>query len=64
LFSAAAERCSTAAGEVRVLTIDGSINPHTARYLERGLQEARTAQNAVVVVRLIHPAVLKPRCAK
>ena len=55
---------ATAAGEVRVLTIDGAINPHTVSYLDRGLREARTAQNAVVVLRLNTPGGLETSMRK
>lgn len=47
-----------AAGEVHVLTIDGGINPLTARYLERGLREAEASRAAAVVVRLDTPGGL------
>jgi membrane-bound serine protease (ClpP class) len=46
-------------GEVRLLTINGVINPLTARYLERGLREATDAQAQVVVVRLNTPGGLE-----
>jgi membrane-bound serine protease (ClpP class) len=51
-------------GEVRVLTIDGAINPLTARYLERGLREANDARAAAVVVRLDTPGGLETSMRK
>jgi len=53
-----------ASGEVRVLTIDGAINPLTARYLERGLREARDSRAAAVVVRLDTPGGLETSMRK
>src|SRR4028119_14645 len=54
-----ATRVAQAAGEVRVLTIDGAINPLTERYLERELREAGDARAAAVVVRLDTPGGLE-----
>lgn len=64
---AAAQNAATqnaARGEVRVLTIDGAINPLTARYLERGLREAKEANDAAVVVRLDTPGGLETSMRK
>ncbi|HVF10444.1 MAG TPA: nodulation protein NfeD [Abditibacteriaceae bacterium] len=51
-------------GEVHVLTIDGAINPLTARYLERGLREAKNSRAAAVVVRLDTPGGLETSMRK
>lgn len=48
-----------AGGEVSLLTIDGVINPLTARYLERGLQEAADRQAEAVIIRLNTPGGLE-----
>jgi membrane-bound serine protease (ClpP class) len=56
-LAAGAERPGS--GAVHQLTIDGVINPLTARYLERGLQEAARARAEVVVVRLDTPGGLE-----
>lgn len=45
--------------EVRVLTIEGVINPLTARYLERGLSDAAAAHAQLVVLRLDTPGGLE-----
>ena len=47
------------AGAVYVLTIDGIINPLSASYLERGLQQAREAGAQAVVVMLNTPGGLE-----
>lgn len=65
---AAAQNVATqnaaAQGAVRVLTIDGAINPLSARYLERGLREARDARDVAVVVRLDTPGGLETSMRK
>ena len=45
--------------EIRVLTIEGVINPLTARYLERSLREAASANEELVVLRLDTPGGLE-----
>ena len=50
---------SPAGREVRLLTIDGVINPLTARYLERELHEAASARAELVVLRLNTPGGLE-----
>jgi membrane-bound serine protease (ClpP class) len=45
--------------EIRVLTINGVINPLTARYLDRGLREAADASAQLVVLRLDTPGGLE-----
>lgn len=45
--------------EIRVLTIEGVINPLTARYLERELREAVDARAQLVVLRLDTPGGLE-----
>ncbi len=57
--AAAASPASPAGAEVRVLTIDGVINPLTARYLERGLRDAAEARAQLVVLRLDTPGGLE-----
>ncbi|MBI3978601.1 MAG: nodulation protein NfeD [Chloroflexi bacterium] len=47
------------AGEVRLLTIEGVINPITARYLDRELRDAAAARAGVVIVRLNTPGGLE-----
>jgi membrane-bound serine protease (ClpP class) len=64
LLLSVAIRDVAAAGEVRVLTIDGAINPLTARYLERGLRDAQAAGDAAVVVRLDTPGGLETSMRK
>ncbi|MBZ5715663.1 NfeD family protein [Nannocystis pusilla] len=46
--------------DIRLLEIDGGINPLTARYLERALTSAPTDGVALVVVRLDTPGGLDP----
>ncbi len=55
---------ATADREVRLLTIDGVINPFTARYLTRGLGEAAAARAALVVLRLNTPGGLESSTRK
>lgn len=43
---------------IRVLTIEGMINPVTARYLERNLRAAAASRSEIVVVRLNTPGGL------
>jgi membrane-bound serine protease (ClpP class) len=45
--------------DIRVLTIDGVINPLTERYLERGLRDAADAGAQLVVLRLDTPGGLE-----
>jgi membrane-bound serine protease (ClpP class) len=47
-----------AAGEVHVLTVDGIINPISARYIERGIREAEEAGAEAVVIELSTPGGL------
>lgn len=49
--------------EIRLLTIDGVINPFTARYLERELDRAAAAGAAAVVLRLDTPGHSQRRYA-
>jgi membrane-bound serine protease (ClpP class) len=48
-----------ALAEVRLLAIDGVINPLTARYLERELDDAAAAGATAVVLRLDTPGGLE-----
>ena len=50
--------------EVRLLAIDGVINPLTARYLERELREAASARAILVVLRLDTPGGLESSMRK
>ena len=59
LHASNARVAGQANGEVRLLTIDGVINPLTAQYLERGLREGAEAQAEAVVVRLNTPGGLE-----
>src|SRR5687767_12135766 len=54
----AARGVGAAAGEVRVLTIDGIINPVSARYLLDGIDEASEEGDAAVLVELDTPGGL------
>jgi membrane-bound serine protease (ClpP class) len=45
-------------GEVRVLTIDGMINPITERYLTRGIEEASASGAALLLLELDTPGGL------
>ncbi len=47
-----------ATGEVRVLSVDGIINPISARYLVRGIEEAAAAGDAAVLIELDTPGGL------
>ncbi len=47
-----------AAGEVRVLSVDGIINPISARYLVRGIEEAADEGDAAVLIELDTPGGL------
>lgn len=49
---------SAAAGEVRVLSVDGIINPISARYLVRGINEAADEGDAAVLIELDTPGGL------
>ena len=49
---------SAAAGEVRVLSLDGIINPISARYLVRGIEEAADEGDAAVLIELDTPGGL------
>ena len=49
---------SAAAGEVRVLRVDGIINPVSARYLVRGIEEAADEGDAAVLIELDTPGGL------
>jgi membrane-bound serine protease (ClpP class) len=49
---------NAAAGEVRVLTIDGIINPVSARYVVRGIEEATEEGDAAVLIELDTPGGL------
>ncbi len=49
---------SAAAGEVRVLSVEGIINPISARYLVRGIQEAADEGDAAVLIELDTPGGL------
>ncbi len=49
---------SAAAGEVRVLIVDGIINPVSARYLVRGIEEATEEGDAAVLIELDTPGGL------
>ena len=51
-------------GEVRLLAIEGVINPVTARYLPRELEEAARARAEAVVIRLDTPVVWRARCGR
>jgi membrane-bound serine protease (ClpP class) len=55
----AAPRQAAVVGEIRLLSLDGVINPLTARYLERGLRQAADAGAQLVVVRLDTPGGLE-----
>ena len=44
--------------QVLIMDVDGVINPATATFLERGLEEARKQEAALVVVRLDTPGGL------
>ncbi|MGH7508506.1 MAG: NfeD family protein [Gemmatimonadales bacterium] len=46
--------------EIRLLTVHGVINPLTARYLERELEEAAASGATAVVLRLDTPGGLEP----
>jgi membrane-bound serine protease (ClpP class) len=50
--------------EIRLLTLDGVINPLTARYLERELSEAASARGELVVLRLDTPGGLESSMRK
>jgi membrane-bound serine protease (ClpP class) len=50
--------------EVRLLTVEGVINPLTARYLERELSEAATDRAALVVLRIDTPGGLESSMRK
>ncbi|MEX2136263.1 MAG: nodulation protein NfeD [Chloroflexota bacterium] len=47
-----------AAGEVRVLSVDGIINPISARYLVRGIEEAADEGDTAVLIELDTPGGL------
>jgi membrane-bound serine protease (ClpP class) len=47
-----------AAGEVHLLTLDGIINPISARYLERGMREAAEVRAEAVLIELNTPGGL------
>lgn len=47
-----------AAGEVRVLSVDGIINPVSARYVVRGIEEAAEEGDAAVLIELDTPGGL------
>jgi membrane-bound serine protease (ClpP class) len=66
LPASAQARPSTApAGrEVRLLTIDGVINPLTARYLQRELRKAASARAELVLLRLDTPGGLESSMRK
>ena len=49
---------TAAAGEVRVLSVDGIINPISARYLVRGIEEAADEGDAAVLIELDTPGGL------
>ena len=49
---------AAAAAEVRLLTLEGALNPITARYLSRELQSAAEARAELVVIRLDTPGGL------
>lgn len=57
--SIAAVTQAPAASEIRVLTIDGVINPLSVRYLERELDDAASAGVTAVVLRLNTPGGLE-----
>jgi len=54
----AARDVRAAAGEVRVLTIDGVINPISARYVLRGIEAAAEDGDAAVLIELDTPGGL------
>jgi membrane-bound serine protease (ClpP class) len=49
---------SAVAGEVRVLSVDGIINPISARYLVRGIEEADAEGDVAVLIELDTPGGL------
>jgi membrane-bound serine protease (ClpP class) len=53
-----ARNVDAAAGEVRVLNVDGIINPISARYVARGIEEAAEAGDAAVLIELDTPGGL------
>jgi membrane-bound serine protease (ClpP class) len=58
LVLGAAGGVDAAAGEVRVLGVDGIINPISARYVVRGIEEAGEEGDAAVLVELDTPGGL------
>jgi membrane-bound serine protease (ClpP class) len=63
-FAPARQPRQSAGREVRVLTLEGVINPLTARYLERELREAASARAELVVLRLDTPGGLESSMRK
>ncbi|MDQ3949036.1 MAG: nodulation protein NfeD [Gemmatimonadota bacterium] len=63
-FAQARPPASPGGREVRLLTLDGVINPLTARYLERELREAASSRAALVVLRLDTPGGLESSMRK
>ncbi|MEO8511826.1 MAG: nodulation protein NfeD [Chloroflexota bacterium] len=58
LGPAAAHGVNAAAGEVRVLSVDGIINPISARYLVRGIEQAAEDGDTAVLIELDTPGGL------
>jgi len=58
LGAAACARSFDQEGAVHLLTVDGVINPVTARYMERGIDAAEDSSAAAVVLRLDTPGGL------
>lgn len=59
LAAGAVKQQAPEAPEIRVLTIDGVINPLSARYVKRELTDAATAGAAAVVLRMNTPGGLE-----